>query len=164
MIEITADPSTRYTVTCRRAGVLVWEESFTNLVTVAGRNKLLDAMFKTGLAAPAWSVGLVSGVGFTAYAPADTMASHAGWAESVAYSEATRRTLTLGGIAAATVSNVASKATFTANAETTLRGAFLTDVATKGGATGTLYGIGDFSVVRSVIMGDVLNVIVTLSM
>lgn len=154
-------PHTQYHVECWRGGLLWWVEAFPNLVTTVGRNMLLDATFKTGIAAPAWYVGLVSGTGFTVYSVADTMASHAGWTESAAYSQATRVALVPGTIAAGSV--IGAAGVFTANATTTIRGAFLVNVSTKSGATGTLYGVGDFSQVRSVIMGDVLNVTLTLS-
>lgn len=39
-------------------GELLWDEKTCNKVVVAGLNKLLDATFKTGLASPAWYVGL----------------------------------------------------------------------------------------------------------
>lgn len=124
-------------------GELKWETEFSNIVVTAGRNKLLDMTLKTGLASPAWYVGLVTGPGSgNTYAAADIMSSHAGWAESTAYSEATRQPLTLGAIAAGSVDNSAAKAVFTLNAGATIGGAFLVDVSTKGGTTGTLYSVG----------------------
>ena len=68
----------RYRVECHdRHGNLKWVEEFDNLVVTAGRNKYLDATLKTGLAAPAWYVGLKD---TGTPDPADTMASHASWA------------------------------------------------------------------------------------
>ncbi len=156
-------PRTQYEIACWRDGALAWEERFTNLVTTAGKNKFLDAMFVSGQALPVWCVGLVNGASYTAYAAADTMASHAGWLESADYGQPTRPVCTLGTIAAGAVSNTLAKAVFTMNATATVRGAFLVNQSTIGGTTGTLYGVGDFSVVRSVILGDTLNVTVTLS-
>lgn len=127
-------------------GSLRWEVDIKNLVTTAGKNKLLDATLKTGLTSPAWYVGLVTGPGGSnTYAAADTMSSHAGWTESTAYSEATRQALTLGSIASGSVDNSASKAVFTLNATATIGGAFLVDNSTKGGTTGTLYSVGSNS-------------------
>lgn len=158
------EPETWYHVECRDAfGRLRWEEDFHNLVTTAGKNKILDATFKTGLTTPAWYVGLVDNASFTAYAAADTMAAHAGWIEGVPYSDATRPALTPGTIAAGSVDNSASKATFNINATLTVRGCFLADNSTKSGTTGTLYGAGDFAASRSVLSGDTLSVTVTLS-
>jgi hypothetical protein len=142
---------------------LQWADGFNNIVVTAGLNKLIDATFKTGLASPAWFVGLVDNASFSAYAAADTMASHSGWIEGVPYSNGTRPSFTAGSVAAGSVDNSASKAVFTINATLTVRGAFLVDNSTKSGTTGTLYGEGDFASSRSVISGDTLNVQVTLS-
>jgi hypothetical protein len=91
------------------------------------------------------------------------MASHGGWAESTAYSESVRQTLTLGTPSAGSVSNTASKATFTINATATIGGAFMASNSTKSGTTGTLYGGGAFSANRSLFSSDVLTVTVTLT-
>lgn len=158
-----AKVGTAYQVECFGPdGVLKWKDKFDNLVTTAGLNKLLDACLKTGLAAPAWYVGLVDNASFTAYSAADTAASHAGWIEGVPYSNATRPAFTPGVIAAGSVDNSASKAVFTINATLTVLGCFLTDLSTKSGATGVLYGVGTFSGgSRAVLSGDTLNVTVT---
>lgn len=155
----------RWVVECfDKDGKLRWREAFDNLVTTAGKNKYLDATLKTGLASPAWYVGLVDNAAFSAYAAADTMASHAGWAEGTPYSNATRPAFTPGTVAAGSVDNAASKAVFTVNATLTVRGCFLADENTKGGATGTLLGEGDFAAARAVLSGDTVNVQVTCSM
>lgn len=157
-------PQTVYHVECRRNGQVVWEENFHNLVVTTGLNKLIDATFKSGEAANAWFVGLVDNAGFVAYALADTMASHAGWAESSAYSEANRQAFVCSTPSGGSGDNVASRAIFTANATKTIRGCFLVDNSTKGGATGTLYGVGDFTQARNVIAGDQIYAQLTLSM
>lgn len=154
-----------YHVECWRNGVLVWEDEFHNLVTTAGKNKYLDATIKTGLASPAWYVGLVTGPGSgNTYAAADTMGSHAGWAEDATYSNSTRPAYTPGSISGGSVDNSASKAVFTINGTTTIAGAFMADNSTKSGSTGTLLGVGDFSGGdRAVQNGDTLNVTITAS-
>ena len=140
---------------------LAYRESFPNLVVTTGLNKLLDATLKTGLASPAWYIGLVDNAGFSAYAAGDTMNPHSGWTESTAYSNANRPTFTPGSVAAGSVDNSASKGVFNINATATIRGSFLTDNNTKGGTTGTLYGEGDYAASRSVVSGDTLNVQIT---
>lgn len=152
-----------YHVECWRDGRLVWQEDFHNLVTTVGKNKYLDATLKTGLTTPAWYVGLVTGPGGSnTYAAADTMSSHAGWAENTAYSEGTRQAFTPGTIASGSVNNSASKAVFSVNGTATIAGCFMADNSTKGGTTGTLLGVGDFaSGDRAVQSGDSLNVTVT---
>ena len=95
-------------------------------------------------------------------AAGDTMASHSGWTEVTAYDESVRQTLTLGSVSAGSVSNTASKAVFTVSTNSTvIGGAFTVTDNTKGGSTGTLYGIGAFSADRTLNDDDVLNVTVT---
>lgn len=142
-------------------GELKWVDGFENLVVTAGLNKYLDATLKTGLASPAWYVGLkASG----APVAGDTMGSHASWAESTIYSQANRPQWTAGTISGGSVDNSGTVAAFTINAAGTVWGAFLADNNTKGGTTGTLLGAGDFASSKVVGSGDTLNVTVTCSM
>jgi hypothetical protein len=143
-------------------GEVKWRDVIHNLVTTAGLNKYLDATLKTGLTTPAWYVGLVTGPSETGYNAADTMGSHAGWAEDATYSNANRPTFTPGTIAAGSVSNASSVAAFTINGTATISGAFLADENTKSGTTGTLLGVGAFSGGdKAVANNDTLNVTVT---
>lgn len=142
---------------------LAWREEFDNLVVTAGLNKLLDATFKTGLATPAWYCGLVDNASFSSYVGADTMASHAGWVEATLYSNTQRPTWTPGSVSAGSVDNSASKAVFNVNSSGTVRGAFIADSSNKSSTTGTLYGEGDFSLARSVLIGDTINLTVTIT-
>ncbi len=153
----------RYEVECWRNGQLAWVDGFWNLVTTVGKNALLDMTFYSGLVSPAWYAGLVADSGFSQYAAADTMGSHAGWTESTTYSNATRPAYTVVAASSGSMSNDASRALFNINGTTTIRGAFLVSNSTKGGSTGTLYGEGDFSVARSVASGDVLSIKITLT-
>lgn len=137
---------------------LKWTDGFENLVVTVGLNKLLDATFKTGLASPAWYIGL-KGTGTPA--AGDTMASHGTWSEITPYSAANRPTYTPGTISGGSVDNSAAKAVFNINASSTIYGCFSADDDTKGGSTGILYGAGDFSASRAVQDGDTLNVTVT---
>lgn len=150
---------TKYDVSCIRKGRVRWRDHFRNLVTTVGLNKVLDATFKTGLASPAWFVGLKAN---GTYLITNTMSSHPGWSEIIDYSETIRQALVLGAVSGGSVDNSASKATFSINANFTLYGAFLVDDDTKSGTTGVLYGVGDFSVPRAVTTGDTLRVGITL--
>lgn len=153
-----------YHVECiDKDGNLKWEEDFTNLVVTTGLNKYLDATLKTGLASPAWFVGLITGPGGSnTYVIADTMASHAGWAENTNYTQGTRPAFTPGTIAAGSVDNAAAKASFSINATVTIAGAFMADNSTKGGTTGTLLGEGNFTGGdRAAVNTDTLNVQIT---
>jgi hypothetical protein len=155
----------KYTFECFDAlGNLKWSEEVYNTVMTAGINDLLTNYFKGSAYTAAFFVGLVDNASFSAYATADTMASHAGWLESAAYSNANRPTLTLGTPSAGSVDNSASKAVFNINATATILGAFVSTNSTKSGTTGILYGAASFTGgSRSVLSGDTLNVTVTLS-
>jgi len=149
---------TKYEVECYGPdGILKWRDGFENLVVTAGLNKVLDACFKTGLAAPAWYVGLKD---TGAPAAGDTMASHVTWAWLTNYT-GDRQAFTPGSVAAGSVDNSASKAVFPITGNDTIYGCGLCDSAT--GDTGVLYGAGDFASPRAVLSGDTLNVQVTLT-
>lgn len=157
-------PRFLYEIECVGAdGRVKWRESFSNTVVTSGKNDLLTNYFKGSSYTAAFYVGLVDNASFSAIAAADTMASHAGWLESTAYSNANRPTLTLGSASAGSIDNSASKASFSINATATINGAFTTTNNTKGGTTGTLYSAGSFGSTRSVLNGDTLNVQVTLT-
>jgi hypothetical protein len=153
-----------YTVECfDKDGKLKWEERFHNLVTTEGLNKYLDATLKTGLASPAWYVGLVK-ASTTGYAAGDTLASHSGWTEADPGTDFTgnRQAFTPGTITSGSVSNSGSKAVFPILGSLTIKGALLASAAT--GTSGTLLGVGNFTGGdRSVVSGDTLNVQVTAS-
>lgn len=142
-------------------GNLKWRDEFDNLVTNAGLNDLLDKYLKGSAYTAAFYVGLTDGT--PSFAAADTMASHGGWTEVVAYDEAVRQTLTLGTVSSQSVDNSASKAVFTISTNTTtIGGAFVCTNSTKGGTDGTLYGGGALSAGNKVLDdGDTLSVTVT---
>ena len=146
-----------------RDGKLKWVDHIVNLVTSEGLDDLLTNYLKGSGYTAAFYVGLTDGT--PTVAAGDTMASHAGWVEVVAYDEATREVLTLGSVATQSVDNSASKASYAINADTTtVGGAFITTNSTKSGSTGTLYGVGAFTGGdKAVDDGDTLNVTVTLT-
>jgi len=160
----------RYDVKCLDAdGNLKWEDSIKNLVVNVGKANILSVYLGAGTQTTTWYMGLVDNTGYTAYNAADTMSSHAGWSESVAYSNSTRPTVTFGTATASgggagsagTGSIVSTAVTFTINASATIQGAFLTTDNTKSGTTGTLYSAGSFASSRAVISGDSLLVTYT---
>ena len=159
-----------YKIQCHDAqGNLKWEASAPNLVVNEGLQDM-NAKYFTGSAYTAtWFLGLYGSGATNSPAAADTMSSHAGWTEVVAYSQATRPACTFGTPTTANPSvatNSASPATFTINGTTTVGGAFLTSNSTKSGTTGTLYSAADFSAPgdRSVVAADTLSVTYTLSL
>jgi hypothetical protein len=160
----------KYTVECYdKDGNLKWVAETPNLVVNVGLQYMAGSALTSTAQITTWYVGLYGAASSNNPAAGDTMSSHAGWTEVVAYSESTRPTATF---AAATnanpsvVTNTASKAVFTINGTTTVGGAFLTSNDTKNGTTGTLFSAADFQSPgdRSVVSGDILNVTYTFSL
>jgi len=159
-----------YKVQCHdKDGNLKWEAEAPNLVVNVGLQDM-NAKYFTGVAYTAtWFLGLYGSGATNTPAAGDTMSSHAGWTEVVAYSQATRPACTFGTPTTANPSvatNSAAPATFSINGTTTVGGAFLTSNSTKGGTTGTLFSAADFSAPgdRSVVSADTLSVTYTLSL
>lgn len=151
-----------YEIECRdKNGNLKWVEKITNLVTTEGLNDSLDKHLKGSNYSAAWYLGLTGAS--PVFAAGDTMASHAGWTEVTAYSESTRPALVFGSVAAGSVNNSASKASYTVNADNTqIGGAFTVSNNTKGGTSGILYGGGAFAGGNKTLSnGDTLNVTIT---
>lgn len=143
-------------------GRLLWSEQVKNLIVNTGLNDILDKYYKGSSYSAAHYVGLTDGT--PEPNAADTMASHAGWAEVVGYSEGVRQTLTLGTVSSQSVNNSAAKAIFSVNASITVGGAFITTDDTKSGTAGTLIGVAAFSEGDyTVHSGSTINVTVTAS-
>lgn len=121
-----------------------WRESYLNLVVTVGRNDWLDKWLAGSTYTAAWYLGLISSVGWTAVAAADTMASHAGWTEFVGYSNANRPT-TAWSAAAAGSKALSAGLAFNINATGTVKGSFLTSNNAKSGTTGILGSGGTFT-------------------
>lgn len=129
-----------------------------NLVVDVGLNDLLDKYLAGATYTAAWYMGLISSSGWSAIAAGDTMASHAGWTETSAYSQASRPT-TAWSAASGKSKSLSSALTFSINAAVTVKGGFLANNATKGGTTGILFSAklftgGD----KAVDNGDTLSV------
>lgn len=151
-----------YAVTCTAPdGTVKWTAPIHNLITNAGLDHALDVTLSGGTQVTTWYVGLTDGT--PTVAAADTSSSHAGWTEVTAYSESVRQTWTDGGVSSQSVTNSGSVASFSINANaTTIGGAFLISVSTKGGTTGTLYSAGAFTVGdKTADSGDTLEVTAT---
>lgn len=153
----------RYRVECIGAdGQVKWVDHIDNLVTTVGKNFLLDTVLAGSAYTATWFLGLIDSTGYTAVAAGDTSASHAGWTESTAYSNATRPAPSWGSASAGSKASTATA--FNINATATIKGAFLISNSTKSGTTGTLYSAGLFSGGdRAVASGDTLNVTYTAS-
>jgi nucleoid-associated protein YgaU len=159
-----------YKIQCHdKDGNLKWEDEAPNLVVNEGLQDMNAKYFTGTTYTAAWYLGVYGSGATNSPAAGDTMASHAGWTEVTAYSQATRPACTFGTPTTANPSvatNSASPATFSINGTTTIGGAFVTSNNTKSGTTGTLYSAADFSAPgdRSVVSGDTLSVTYTLSL
>lgn len=143
-------------------GNLKGEHEFKNGIVDVGLNALLDIMFHGSTQVTTWYLGLINAAGYSALSNADTMASHAGWAETAAYTESTRPEWTEGAAASRSITNSTS-VDFSINATVTLKGLFVTSNNTKSGTTGTLWATALFASDVAAENGDTLKVTYTVS-
>jgi hypothetical protein len=165
-----AQATGKYYVECHdKDGNLKWTAESKNLVVNAGLAYMAGSALTSVTQITSWYIGLYGAGASNTPAAADTMSSHAGWTEVVAYSNGTRVAATF--VTATTanpsvVTNSASPATFNINGTTTVGGAFLTSGSAKSGTTGTLFSAADFGSPgdRSVVNSDTLSVTYTFSL
>lgn len=140
-------------------GNLLWEEKVPNLVVDVGKDDLLTNYFKGSAYTAAFYLSLTAGS--PVFASSDTMVSHSGWTEVVAYSEAARQAPVFGTASAGSMTS--SAITFNINANsTTIGGGFICTDNTKGGTIGILYGGAAFSTGNKVLgSGDTLTITIT---
>jgi hypothetical protein len=162
-----------YHVLCHDAeGNLKWEEKFPNLVVAVGKQLMLDTLLKgSSYSVVGPYLGLISGSGNT-FAAADTMSSHAGWTEFIAYTvggSAVRGTAVFGSATSSglTPSNVttsaASAITYTITGSGgTVGGCFLVTgsgaSSTQNNTSGILYSAGAFATAKVTTAGDTVSV------
>ena len=143
-----------YTFKCfeYEGGPLLWEDKIDNVVCTLGKNLMLQ----TALTGSAYTVtgpymGLISSIGYTAVAAADTMASHAGWNEAGSTNAPTfaARIAPAFGTASAGAISTSTPTSFTMTGAGTLVGAFITygtgAVTTLMSTAGTLLSAGAFT-------------------
>ncbi len=133
-----------------------------NGIVDVGLTDLLDVHFNAGTPTTTWYLGLVDNSGFSAFADADTMGSHAGWNEFTTYTEATRVEWAEDAPAARSVTNTTS-ADFSITGSGTMKGIFLVSNNTKSGTTGILWATAAFASNVAVINGDSLKITYTVS-
>jgi hypothetical protein len=151
-----------FTVTCvDKNGTEKWVEIAPNLVVNTGLQDMNTKFFTGAAYTAAWYVGLVNGTSAsTTFSGGDTLAAHAGWDENTSYA-GNRKAATFGTATLndpSNINNSTSTASFTMNANATIAGAFLANVAT--GTSGLLFSAADFQAPgdRTVVSGDVLNI------
>ena len=141
-------------------GNLKWEDSTHNLVVNEGLKDLNDKYFSGSGYTATWYLGLVNASPAPSYAAGDTLASHAGWAETTLYS-GNRKAVTFGAATLAdpsVINNSAVPSQFSMTGTVTVAGAFLASVDT--GTSGILFSVSSFQAPgnRSVVSGDTLSV------
>jgi len=144
-------------------GNLKWEAESKNLVVNVGLKDMNDKYFSGSGYTAAWYIGIYGAASSNNPAASDTAASHGGWTEITAYSQAARPQAVFGAATTAdpsVISNSGSPAQFSINGTTVVGGAFLISNSTKGGTAGVLFSAADFQAPgdRSVVSGDVINV------
>jgi hypothetical protein len=164
-----------YHVECRDAnGNVKWTEDFPNQVVQVGKIFMFQQTLITSpIALVGPFLGLVSGTGNT-FSPTDTMTSHAGWSEFIAYTvggSAVRGTAvfatptgnsnTTPGSNVVTASATAITYTIT-GAGGTVGGCFLVTgsgaSSTLSNTGGTLYSAGAFGTAKTTTAGDTVSV------
>jgi hypothetical protein len=159
-----------FTVRCHdKDGNLKWEQKSHNLVVNVGLAFVNTTFFKGSGYTAAWYIGVYGPASSNNPSSTDTMASHAGWTEVTAYSNATRPAATFGAATTAdpsVIANSAAPAQFLINASANVGGAFLTTGDSPGGSSGVLFSASDFAAPgdRVVQNGDVLSVTYTFSL
>lgn len=145
-------------------GSVAWREELKNGITNAGLNNLLDVHLGATAKNSTWYIGLIDSSGYSSLAAADTMSSHAGWAEHTSgYSQSARPTWSPGSASGQSVTN-ASTVDFTITSSITIKGMFLTTVSTKGGTTGILWCTALFtSGDQALVNGQTLKITYTCS-
>jgi hypothetical protein len=151
-----------FTVTCiDKDGHEKWVDIAPNLVVNTGLQAMNTQFFTGSAYTAAWYIGLVNGTSAsTTFSGGDTLATHAGWTENSSYT-GTRKAASFGAATLndpSNINNSSSAASFTMNANATIAGAFLANVAS--GTTGLLFSAADFQSPgdRTVVSGDVLNI------
>jgi len=135
---------------------------FPNGIVDEGLNHILNTQFHGTSQVSTWYIGLVDNDSWTAFADADTLSSHAGWAENSHYTESERVTWAEDAAATRSITN-STTADFSINATGNIKGIFVSSNGVKAGATGTLWSTAAFSSVVSVANGDTLKVTYTVS-
>lgn len=130
-----------------------WEDR--NLVTNEGLNSLLDIYFHGSTQITTWYLGVFEG-NYTPVAGVTAATITSASTECTAYDETTRQEFVEAAAASQSITNSASKATFTFNATKTIYGAFMVSNSTKSGTTGTLFSAARFSAAKSVVDNDQL--------
>jgi hypothetical protein len=148
-----------YHVVCTDSqGNVKWEDDIENLITTVGKNATLDSIL--GNAGAGVVLMGLKGVGTAVVA--DTMASHATWAEITAIAA---RVAPVFAVAAAGAKTTSTPTSFTMTGSATVAGCFIVlgGTTVPGNTTGILFSAGDFASTRAVVATDILLVTYTVT-
>lgn len=152
-----------FRVECKdKSGNTKWKDDARNLVVSTAIHHTLDILFDSSNAQISpWYIGLVNSP-VTSIAAGDVLGSHAGWTENANYTGDRKEYVDVR--SGTTVSNTASKASFTVSATgQVISGAFM--CSTASGSTGTLLCAATFTGGdKSLDTDDVLEVSYSFSM
>ena len=154
--------STYHTVCTNAFGNKKWEETTKNLVVDEGIMHLMERGFNTESVTPEeWWVGLfISGTAQST----DTMSNHPDWNEFLGVTSIFRGPIAFSPKEPQTASEamVGGPSQIVISTAGTISGAFLTTGKDRGGSDGLLYGVTPFSEQRYVVVGDAIQVTITL--
>lgn len=138
-----------------RKGEVIDRFSCPNLVVNEGLDHTLNTIFHSGTQISTWYLGIFEG-NYTPNASVTAATIASASTESTAYDEATRPEYVEAAASSQSITNSASKATFTMNATKTIYGAFLVSNSTKGSTSGTLFSAARFNSAKAVVDDDQL--------
>lgn len=146
----------------RRMGVgmkprVVFQTQGHNDVTIVGKNHMLDVTF--GNTSPVtqvatWYIGLINNSPTPVFVEGDTLASHAGWAETTAYTG--NRQAWVDANAASKIKGTTTVSTFPITGTVDVNGIFVCSVATT--TSGLLWATGSFDDVVPAVAADDVKV------
>lgn len=138
-----------------RDGKIIDEFSDGNIVVNQGLNSLLNVYLNGASQIGSWFLGLFEG-NYTPVATVTAASIVSAATECVVYNEATRPQFNPAAAASQSITNSASRATFTFNAARNVYGGFLTSASAKSSTAGTLFSAARFSTPKAVVSGDQL--------
>lgn len=138
-----------------RENELIDEFNTENLVVNEGLDHVLNTVLHAGGQITTWYLGLFEG-NYTPTSALTAATVTASSTESTAYDETTRQEYVEAASSGQSVTNAASKATFTMNATKNIYGAFLVSASAKSATTGTLMSAARFSAAKAVVAADQL--------
>lgn len=138
-----------------RDGKVIDEFEEPNLVTNEGLNSILSVYLNSGTQLPNWYLGIFQ-ANYTPVSTDTAAVIAANSTESTAYSGGVRPTWTPAAPSSQSITNSASRATYTFTGSVTIYGAFLVSNSTQNGTSGTLFAAAQFSASKAVVSGDQL--------